>query len=285
MRIAFNARLTPVDLPYLRTFTIIKNMATTFYKYQGTGNDFVMIDNRGEAVFKKDTKLIKQLCDRRFGIGGDGLILLEDDIEYDFRMVYYNSDGNESSMCGNGGRCIVAFAKQLGVIENKCRFIAADGPHEAYFSADGLISVRMKDVDTISVSDDHVFLDTGSPHHVTMVDDLKSVDVKTQGSKIRYSELYGKVGSNINFVEQKSDDIFSVRTYERGVEDETLSCGTGVTAVAIAMNVIGKTKSTSVKLCVEGGELAVAFVSSGTSFTEVWLTGPANYVFSGEIEL
>ncbi len=260
-------------------------METAFYKYQGTGNDFVMIDNRDDRFPKNDTNLIKRFCDRRFGIGGDGLILLEDDAEADFRMVYFNSDGNQSSMCGNGGRCLVAFAKRLGIIANQTIFNAIDGLHEATISSDGLVSLRMKDVDSLTSAVDYIFLDTGSPHHIELVDDLEELDVKKAGSKIRYSDLYGMTGSNVNFVQQHGDDIFAVRTYERGVEDETLSCGTGVTAVAIAMNALGKTQSDTVKLLVEGGELQVAFKKTDSKYTEIYLTGPATLVFSGIINI
>jgi diaminopimelate epimerase len=260
-------------------------MNIQFFKYQGTGNDFILIDNRQEIFSKNDTKLIKQLCDRRFGIGADGLILLENDKISDFKMVYYNSDGNESSMCGNGGRCIVAFAKQLNVIENETTFIAVDGEHYAKISAEGIVSLQMKNVDEIKMASDYVFLNTGSPHHITLVEDVKSVPVKEIGSQIRYSNLYGKAGSNVNFVEVISDSLFAVRTYERGVEDETLSCGTGVTAVAIAMNAIGKTTSNVISLLVEGGELKVTFKKEGKKYTEVFLIGPATFVFEGKTQI
>ena len=260
-------------------------MKLQFYKYQGTGNDFVMIDNREQIFPKNNTKLIEHLCDRRFGIGADGLILLENDASNDFRMVYYNSDGNESSMCGNGGRCLVAFAESLGIIENETTFIATDGLHHATITDGKIVSLQMKDVETVKITGDHVFLDTGSPHHVQLVDDLKMTDIKTEGAKIRYSGLYGEKGSNVNFVKQKSDDIFSVRTYERGVEDETLSCGTGVTAVAIAMKALGKTQSNTVQLNVEGGKLEVSFTPTEGKYTNVFLKGPATFVFKGEIEI
>lgn len=256
-----------------------------FFKYQGTGNDFIMIDNRENLFSKNDTKRIEKLCDRRFGIGADGLILLENDKISDFRMVYYNSDGNESSMCGNGGRCIVAFAKQLGIIQDETHFIAVDGPHYAKISPDGTVSLQMKDVDAIKLATDYVFMNTGSPHHVTIVDDVKSVPVKELGSEIRYSELYGKAGSNVNFVEPLSDTLFAVRTYERGVEDETLSCGTGVTAVAIAMNATGKTQANELHLLVEGGELTVTFQKEEAKYTNVFLIGPATFVFEGSLAL
>jgi diaminopimelate epimerase len=256
-----------------------------FFKYQGTGNDFIMIDNRKNFFSKNDAKHIEKLCDRRFGIGADGLILLENDKISDFRMVYYNSDGNESSMCGNGGRCIVAFAKQLGIIQDETNFMAVDGTHSAKISSDGTVSLQMKDVDSIQLAANYVFMNTGSPHHVVLVDDVKSVPVKEWGREIRYSNLYGKVGSNVNFVEPISDTLFAVRTYERGVEDETLSCGTGVTAVAIAMNAIGKTQANEVHLLVEGGQLTVTFCKEGTRYTNVFLTGPATFVFEGTLAL
>ena len=260
-------------------------MQHTFYKYQGTGNDFIMIDNRNNAFPKNDTKLVEHLCDRRFGIGADGLILLENDNNADFRMVYYNSDGNESSMCGNGGRCIVAFAKMLDVLDNETDFIATDGPHHATVSEDGIVSLQMKDVNSVAVYENYTFLDTGSPHHVEIVEDLEIFDVKGVGASIRYSDLYGQKGSNVNFVSQTGADKFSVRTYERGVEDETFSCGTGVTAVALAMKVLGKTESDKVKLETPGGELEVSFKQKGdTQFTDVFLTGPAKFVFKGKIE-
>ena len=258
-------------------------MEVTFYKYQGTGNDFVLIDNRSEFFPKTDVKLIKHLCDRRFGIGGDGLILLENDSETDFKMVYYNSDGNQSSMCGNGGRCLVAFAKQLGVIVNNATFIAIDGLHHASISDDGLVALQMIDVDTIKVTSDYVFMNTGSPHHVAIVDDLKNYNIKEEGNKIRYGILYGTEGSNVNFVNQISDNIFALRTYERGVEDETLSCGTGATAVAIAMNKLGKTNSNVIQLEVQGGKLEVSFNEKEDKFTNVFLKGPAQFVFKGMI--
>lgn len=258
-------------------------MKMTFYKYQGTGNDFVILDNRLQIIDKKDTKRIAELCDRRFGIGADGFILLENDDHTDFKMVYYNADGNESSMCGNGGRCIVAFAKFLGVIENETEFIAIDGLHKAKIENE-IVHLQMQDVLEIETFQDHLFLNTGSPHHVEMVSDLKDFEVKQNGSRIRYGEPYNEVGSNVNFVNQLSSDHFAVRTYERGVEDETLSCGTGVTAVAIAMHKSGKTKSNIITLNTEGGELKVTFDSNDNGYHNIWLVGSAEQVFKGEIE-
>lgn len=258
-------------------------MQHTFYKYQGTGNDFIMIDNRTGTFSKNDTKLVAFLCDRRFGIGADGLILLEDDSNADFRMVYYNSDGNQSSMCGNGGRCIMAFARQLGIVEDEATFIATDGMHEATADSNGIISLKMKDVNMVTVYENYVYLDTGSPHHVEMTDGLDTMDVKKIGAQIRYSGMYGDEGSNVNFVDYVGTDKFAVRTYERGVEDETLSCGTGVTAVAIAMKTLGKTNKNKVVLQTLGGELEVSFTQNGKQFTDIYLTGPATFVFKGQV--
>lgn len=260
-------------------------MQLHFHKYQGTGNDFVMVDNREGHFPDGDIALVERLCDRRFGIGADGLILLENADGYDFRMVYYNSDGNESSMCGNGGRCLAAFAHALGIVGNETEFIAADGPHFARILPGGIVSLQMKDVDKVDVFPDHVFLDTGSPHHVEFADGLAGFDVKSNGARIRYSNAYGQKGSNVNFVAPESDGSFALRTYERGVEDETLSCGTGATAVAIAMNALGKTGAQTVALHVQGGELEVSFVKTGGSYRDVFLKGPAEFVFSGTIEI
>ena len=259
-------------------------MKSTFYKYEGTGNDFVFIDNRQDSFPKDNTQFIEKLCDRRFGIGADGLILLENDTNSDFGMVYYNSDGNQSSMCGNGGRCIVAFAKRLNLISDETTFRATDGLHYASILNNGDISLQMKDVPEVKIESDYVFLNTGSPHHVILVENLDNYDVKSIGAAIRYSDLYGKAGSNVNFVNQLSDNHFRLRTYERGVEDETLSCGTGATAAAIAMNAIGKTNSHNIKLDVEGGELEVSFDKVNDGYINVFLKGPATFVFEGEIE-
>ncbi len=260
-------------------------MQLEFYKYQGTGNDFVMIDNRSNTFPKENTKLVARLCDRRFGIGADGLILLDNDTDSDFRMVYYNSDGNLSSMCGNGGRCLVAFAKQLNVIQNQTTFIATDGLHHATVADDGIVSLQMIDVAEIKNTPDYSFLNTGSPHHVQLVADLEHYSVKENGAAIRYGALYGQQGSNINFVKKIDETTFSLRTYERGVEDETLACGTGATAVAIAMNATGQTNSNVINLNVEGGKLAVSFDKVDDKYTNVFLKGPAEFVFKGTIEI
>lgn len=254
-------------------------MEFTFYKYQGTGNDFVIIDNREEFFPKHNTELVAKICDRRFGVGADGLLLLENHPTADFKMVYYNSDGNLSSMCGNGGRCISHFAKFLGIISEKATFEAVDGMHEAKVEKDW-VSLKMNDVEKIAISEKSVFLNTGSPHHVEMVTGLQDFDVFKNGRNIR-NNTYGKEGSNVNFVEQNADATFSVRTYERGVEDETFSCGTGVTAVALAMFEIGKTSENKVILKTRGGQLQVRFEKEGSGFKNVYLEGPATQVFKG----
>lgn len=260
-------------------------MKIPFYKYQGTGNDFVMIDNRQQLISKNNTKLIKKLCDRKFGIGGDGLILLENpEVDGDdFKMVYFNADGNESSMCGNGGRCLVAFAKFLGIIENEATFTAIDGPHKATIS-DHQVSLQMQNLSEIKQLGNAAFLDTGSPHHVVFTKNVTDLDVKKEGAVIRYSDEYLSAGgTNVNFVDMQEENTFLVRTYERGVEDETLSCGTGVTAVALAAHASGKANGNTVKLIVPGGELSVSFKKENEIYTDVWLTGPAEQVFKGEI--
>lgn len=254
-----------------------------FYKYQGTGNDFILIDNRSFSFPKNDTKLVARLCDRKFGIGADGLMLLEDDDSSDFRMIYFNADGREGSMCGNGGRCMVDFAHHLGIINETTTFMAVDGLHTARWEP-GNVRLEMQDVGEIKEKPQYVFLDTGSPHHVQLIENIELFDVHEQGKRIRYG-LYGETGSNINFVEQLGDDTFAVRTYERGVEAETLSCGTGVTAVALGMHHLGKTSKDTVVLKTRGGELEVGFSALGNGYTGISLKGPVSQVFKGSIEI
>lgn len=258
-------------------------MKINFYKYQGTGNDFIMVDNRLFKIGKNDTKKIAHWCDRRFGIGADGFILLENHPNYDFRMVYFNADGNESSMCGNGGRCITAFANFLNIIDSEATFEAIDGVHHAIIEGES-IKLQMQNVNTISTFKNHVLLNTGSPHHVEMHTDLQNMDVKHEGSKLRNSELYKTDGCNINFVHKQSEALFNVRTYERGVEDETLSCGTGVTAVALAMHATNQTNQNLVTLQTQGGSLKVSFDKTANGYENIWLIGPAEQVFKGEIQ-
>lgn len=257
-------------------------MKIEFYKYQGTGNDFVMIDNRSGHFPLNDTELIGYLCNRRYGIGADGLILLEKDPVSDFKMIYFNSDGGESTMCGNGGRCIVSFAQFLGIIDKQTTFTAIDGLHRATINEE-VVHLKMQDVREIKAKPASLFMNTGSPHHVQMVSGLSKFNVVKEGAKLRYG-LYGKSGSNINFVEETTGGEFALRTYERGVEDETLSCGTGATAAALAMHTLGKTKESKVKIQVLGGELEVSFVYTNDGYEDIYLIGPAAQVFKGEIE-
>jgi len=258
-------------------------MEINFYKYQGTGNDFIMIDNRSNSIVLTNEQ-VAFLCHRRFGIGADGLILLESEPGFDFRMVYYNSDGNQSSMCGNGGRCITAFARQLGLISDKARFSATDGAHESTLSEDGMISLKMQDVKGMELGEDYFYLDTGSPHYVTLVENVEAFDVFHEGRKIRNSERFKEDGTNVNFIEKQNDEIF-VRTYERGVEDETFSCGTGVTAAALVAAVKGiSTGKNNCLIKTKGGTLEVSFEKVlEQNFYNIWLKGPALFVFKGSI--
>jgi len=258
-------------------------MNFTFYKYEGTGNDFVIIDNRTKIFPKENTDKISKICNRHFGIGADGLILLENDEVSDFKMVYYNADGNESSMCGNGGRCIVAFAKRLGIIESNATFNAVDGLHEASIYND-IVSLKMIDVEEVAMEKDYIFLDTGSPHHIELVEDLGNYPVFEKGKSIR-NNIYGKEGSNVNFIQPVSQNTFRIRTYERGVEDETLACGTGVTAAAIAMHASNMTQGNEVQLNVEGGQLKVTFDVENDTYKNVILSGPATFVFEGNMNI
>ncbi len=256
-------------------------MNITFHKYQGTGNDFVIIDNREFQFPKLNNNLVARMCNRRFGIGADGLILLENHQNADFQMVYYNSDGKQSTMCGNGGRCLVNFAKSLKIIDAETNFMAIDGLHYATINHEGIVALQMKNVENVKINDDYVFIDTGSPHHIVIDKNLDDLDVKTAGATIRYSALYGENGSNVNFVSQISTDTFAIRTYERGVENETLSCGTGATAVAIAMKATGKTNANHVNIQVIGGNLEIYFTPINGQFKNVFLRGNAEFVFEG----
>ena len=258
-------------------------MNHTFYKYQGTGNDFVIIDNRQDEFVKNDANLIAKICDRKFGVGADGLILLEDHDSLDFRMIYFNADGNESSMCGNGGRCIVHFANYLGIIENTARFEAIDGEHIATIS-NGEIHLQMQNVSGIKLDNGGIVMDTGSPHYVKTVENVKALNVKNEGAEIRYSEDYKVNGINVNFIQKLENDIFAVRTYERGVEDETLSCGTGVTAMALAMHWNGSITNNHAILKTQGGSLKVTFDPVNDGYENIWLIGPAEQVFKGKLE-
>ena len=259
-------------------------MNLIFFKYQGTGNDFIIADNR-ENKITLSTEQIKHLCDRRFGIGADGLMLLNLKEGYDFEMIYYNADGNESSMCGNGGRCLVKFAYHLGIHKDNYTFIAVDGEHEAIIKENGWVYLKMKDVKGISKEHFDSVLNTGSPHYVKNVVRVADYEVVKTGKEIRYSDEFEKEGINVNFVEELNDQEIFVRTYERGVEDETLSCGTGVTAAALvfAHNDNGFNR---IEVKTLGGHLAVEFDKTGEDeFKNIWLCGPAEFVFKGEINI
>lgn len=257
-------------------------MQLNFRKYHGAGNDFVLVDaRRGLAFPRTGTALIARLCDRHFGIGADGLILLEDHEEYDFAMAYFNSDGRPSTMCGNGGRCIVAFARDLGIERETYRFLAADGPHLARLLPGGEVALQMSDVAAIEAGEDFYFLDTGSPHYVRFVDDLDGVAVVADARKIRYNDRFRAEGTNVNFVHATSAGL-RIATYERGVEDETLACGTGVTAAALAAAARGgATGRQTVEVQARGGNLRVSFLRATDGFQDIWLIGPAQFVFSG----
>ncbi len=260
-------------------------MTIPFQKYQGTGNDFVLIDQRTKKYLtRQDKDQIQHICDRRFGVGADGLILLETHEKYDFEMIYFNADGRESSMCGNGGRCMVAFAKYLGIIEDRTRFIAIDGPHEAFIKGEDWVSLKMIDVPEIEQGADYFILNTGSPHYVVFVEDIDDIDVVENGKAIRYSKRFREEGINVNFVERKKDGII-VATYERGVEDETLSCGTGVTAAAIAYQLKRSSQEETVTAIeAKGGQLSVKLTPDGKKGVKnVWLQGKATRTFSGEL--
>lgn len=255
-------------------------MKIHFYKYEGAGNDFVMIDDR-EAAFKYDKNTIQSLCKRRMGVGADGLITLSQKGNQ-FQMRYFNSDGNESTMCGNGGRCFAQFLKDLGLISgDRVEFNAIDGEHSAEFMGEN-VKLQMIDVGAVEIHHKYTFLNTGSPHHVEFVENADEVDVKNVGAKIRYSALYPE-GANVNFVQILSPQKLKVRTYERGVEDETYSCGTGVTASAIAYFANQKTLHKQIEIETLGGTLWVEFEQSGKQFVQVFLTGPARRVFEGEM--
>ncbi len=260
-------------------------MKLHFHKYQGTGNDFILVDNRQNEI-SLSAEQIHQLCDRRFGIGADGLMLLNEKTGYDFEMKYYNADGREGSMCGNGGRCMIKFVYQLGIHREKYRFLAVDGSHEAEIDIDGIVSLKMKDVRTIKKFHNDFILDTGSPHYIKMVNHVMDLDVFKKGYEIRHSKEFEDDGINVNFVEQTDEpDKIIVRTYERGVEDETLSCGTGLTAAALVCY-HNENGFNEVEVKTMGGMLTVEFDRVDEDrFENIWLCGPAEKVFEGTVEI
>ncbi|MBL0308645.1 MAG: diaminopimelate epimerase [Bacteroidetes bacterium] len=260
-------------------------MTVKFYKYQGTGNDFIMIDNREGLLDRNHPELVRLLCDRRFGIGGDGLIYFQNKSGYDFEMVYFNSDGNESSMCGNGGRCLIRFVKDLGLISSQCRFLAIDGDHNGEILADGDVVLQMMDVPTIESFQNDFVLNTGSPHYVRFVEDVRKLNLVEEARKVRYSPRFEKEGINVNFVTRRSDQEIYVRTYERGVEDETLSCGTGVVASAIAFAVSTIPSLSQIQVETPGGLLSVKLQKAEAGYRNIFLQGPAKKVFEGSVEV
>ena len=261
-------------------------MRISFSKYQGTGNDFVIIDNRENTFPAADNKLIEKLCNRRFGIGADGLILIQEHDEEDFEMIYFNSDGFVGSMCGNGGRCAVHFAHKIGVFENLAFFHAYDGKHLATIM-DDVVNLGMADVKTIEEKDDFYLLDTGSPHLVSFVNDLDSFDVYHEGQKLRYDKDISEKGVNVNFIEMINDSSFKIRTYERGVENETLSCGTGSIAAALAFNenLLEPKDTACYQIHAPGGKLEVCFKKEKGIYKDVFLKGAVGFVFEGSIEI
>lgn len=259
-------------------------MEIHFSKYQGTGNDFIILDNR-KGVYNLLTQAdIANLCRRRFGIGADGLMMLGNAEGFDFEMKYFNADGAPGSMCGNGGRCIAAFAFSLGASKDFCRFMAFDGPHEARIHHGDLVSLKMNPVNEIREDAKGLFLDTGSPHVITFLTNVEGADVVGKGRRIRNSPKYRKTGVNVNFVEKIAGDIIRVRTYERGVEDETYSCGTGVTAAAIAF-AASEEGEQHISVQTKGGNLSVLLKKTATGYDDIWLIGPADFVYSGKVKL
>lgn len=260
-------------------------MRIEFYKYHGTGNDFVILDNRNGQYDQISNTQVAKICHRRFGIGADGLMMLNQKAGYDFEMIYYNADGNTSTMCGNGGRCLVKFANDMGIHKYTYRFIAIDGDHEAEIDNHNRIRLKMTDVNELDEHSSYTVLNTGSPHYIKFVNNAEDIDVFSNGRAIRNSSHFIKEGINVNFVESTGEDSIFVRTYERGVEDETMSCGTGVTAAALvsAHNERGFNR---VEIKTPGGHLSVEFNKiSDHEFNEIWLCGPATFVYKGEIEI
>ena len=258
-------------------------MKLKFDKYQGTGNDFVIIDNRNAHFDMNNIGLIRHICDRKYGVGSDGLILIENHDKWDFNMVFFNPDGSQS-FCGNGSRCAVAFAKEIGLIFDFAKFNSTDGYHEASINSNGLVKLKMQNVSNIEVSESHHFMDTGSPHYNCFRKNIDGIDVVAKGREIRYNKRFKEVGTNVNFIEQLSEGI-KVRTYERGVEDETLSCGTGVTACALSTALISEAPSGEINVNTKGGDLSVSFTQTKNGFEDVLLIGPTKFVFKGELEV
>jgi diaminopimelate epimerase len=255
-----------------------------FYKYQGTGNDFVIIDNRSlNHVFSNEE--VRQICNRKFGIGSDGLILIQDHPTLDFEMIFFNPDASQS-FCGNGSRCAVLFAKHLGLFNQRTIFESTDGEHSAELMQDNWVSLKMHDVPNFEWIGSDLFLDTGSPHYVTAKTYEQGFDIVEHAHKIRYNQRFAEIGVNVNYI-KRDDEVLKVRTYERGVENETLSCGTGVTAAALASHLFDDKDSGSFEQEVlsEGGNLRVAYQAGTGGFTDIYLKGPAAMVYKGTISI
>ena len=258
-------------------------MQLKFSKYHGTGNDFIMVYNHNNSYCFSQSD-VKKMCDRRFGVGADGLIIIEKTLDADFKMIYHNADGFVGSMCGNGARCAVSFANELGLIQNQCEFSAYDGLHKGLILENGMVSIEMVNVSKIEVINDLWKIDTGSPHLICFRDNVLEIDVRKEGTSIRNSSDYIEKGINVNFVEESNKELYT-RTYERGVEDETLSCGTGAIASAIAAYESGLLNSDRIKVNVLGGQLQVSFSKVGSKYSNIHLIGPTKFVFNGEVDV
>ncbi len=259
-------------------------MIIPFNKYEGTGNDFIIVKNSPRLLDHNDNNIFKSLCDRHFGIGADGLILIEESPGYDFRMLYYNADGSPGEMCGNGGRCAAHFVMKHFTGPRNLSFLAGDGPHTASVAGDDIIEISVRDVTEARKTPDGILVNTGVPHLVIFADDTEMADFVTFARGLRYSPRYAPEGVNVNLV-AVTDKGLRIRTYERGVEDETLSCGTGATASVIAAALTGKIVTGDTRVSVRGGELQIRFVTDGAGASEIFLAGPATFVFSGETEI
>ena len=258
-------------------------MKILFNKYEGAGNDFIIVRNVPRQIDPSDRKLSQSLCDRRFGIGSDGLILIEDCDGYDFRMIFINPDGSRGSMCGNGARCASHYVMSHITGFRDLEFMADDGPHKARNLGDDQIEISITDVHGMKKTGDGIAINTGVPHLVVFTDDTDNIDVVSEGRRLRYSQLYAPDGVNVNFVQTDRDSI-KVRTYERGVEGETLACGTGVTASVIAAAMTGKIVTNNPVVKARGGTLSVSYTLTSDGASDILLRGPATFVFSGEIE-
>jgi len=259
-------------------------MILEFDKYHGAGNDFIIIDLNKQNIALTNEQ-VAFLCDRHFGIGADGLMLLKKSTDYDFEMIYYNSDGKPATMCGNGGRCIVAFAYQRGYIKNQTTFLSSDGIHVAEIIKHDYVRLKMHDVNNIQIYEDGYFVNTGSPHFVSFNYDLRTLNVYKTGKSIRHEPRFGNEGTNVNFCRVEDENTLTIYTFERGVEDETLACGTGSVASAIAHCIFKPDGKYSIDLLAKGGKLNVSFDKNAKQFTDIWLSGPVKFVFKGEINL